>query len=68
MKGAIAVVLIAAGLLLFISTVDRSPWVLAAPVLVGLGAWLLVEAIEVRTVTITDAVEVLAAEHRTARR
>ena len=33
------------GLLLFISTVERSPWVLLAIALVGIGSWLVTTAL-----------------------
>lgn len=42
---ALGVLLIAAGLLLFISTVERSPWVLGAAALVALGCWLVASVI-----------------------
>lgn len=69
MRAALGVLLVAAGLVLFIGTVDRSPWVLLAPVLVALGVVLIVEGtVEVQTYGPADAATALAAEQRAARR
>lgn len=68
LQAAVGLVLLLAGLALFVWSVDRSAWVLAAAALVAVGAVVLVDAlVEVRTETLDDAIDALTAEQRARR-